>query len=292
MLILHSYVQCAQTWVNTSEGMRICWKVAALNAGVWITWQVPRLQPFMKRAFMHHPLSSRYYTMLTSVFSHSNFLHGLFNMMALSSFGGATVLWMEKSQGTANSRLQESTAQYHFLAFFATAGIFSSLVSHIVSTRFRFPRALKAFSAPGTPSSSSSTLGSKMTGAGAGLSQQAAASAIKSKHNILPSLGASGAVYSTLAITALAFPETHVSLIFPPTGSIPIEYGFAGLVLIDTVGILRGWRLFDHWAHLGGAAFGAFYWMYGPTIWDANRVQAAALRLSLFGKAPPMDDVD
>lgn len=31
------------------------------------------------------------------------------------------------------------------------------------------------------------------------------------------------------------------------------------------------YRMFDHWAHLGGAAFGAIYWKYGPSIWDALR---------------------
>lgn len=29
--------------------------------------------------------------------------------------------------------------------------------------------------------------------------------------------------------------------------------------------------MFDHYAHLGGAAFGAFYYAYGPEIWDVFR---------------------
>lgn len=29
--------------------------------------------------------------------------------------------------------------------------------------------------------------------------------------------------------------------------------------------------MFDHWAHLGGAAFGVIYWKYGPSFWDALR---------------------
>ena len=31
-------------------------------------------------------------------------------------------------------------------------------------------------------------------------------------------------------------------------------------------------RLFDHYAHLGGAAFGVLYHMYGMGAWDAVRV--------------------
>ncbi len=28
------------------------------------------------------------------------------------------------------------------------------------------------------------------------------------------------------------------------------------MVALDTLGILFRWRLFDHWAHLGGTGFG------------------------------------
>ena len=30
-------------------------------------------------------------------------------------------------------------------------------------------------------------------------------------------------------------------------------------------------RLFDHWAHLGGAAFGVLYYAYGPDFWARMR---------------------
>lgn len=89
---------------------------------------------------------------------------------------------------------------------------------------------------------------------------------------ILPSLGASGAVYAALVTTALAYPDTHISLILPPTPPIGIQYGVGGLVLMDVVGALRGWKMLDHWAHLGGAAFGAMYWRYGSDMWDRTRV--------------------
>lgn len=59
---------------------------------------------------------------------------------------------------------------------------------------------------------------------------------------ILPSLGASGAIYSTVIMSTLAFPEAEVSLVFPPTPSFPIQYGVGGMVLLDCIGILRGWR--------------------------------------------------
>ncbi|KAF7794403.1 hypothetical protein EIP86_005537 [Pleurotus ostreatoroseus] len=89
---------------------------------------------------------------------------------------------------------------------------------------------------------------------------------------ILPSLGASGAIYGTVTLTALAFPDTQVALIFPPTWPIPIQWGVGGLVALDILGALRGWKIFDHYAHLGGAAFGAWYYSYGPGIWNACRL--------------------
>lgn len=60
--------------------------------------------------------------------------------------------------------------------------------------------------------------------------------------DILPSLGASGAIYAAVTLTALAYPDAVVSLIFPPTWPIPIQWGVGALVLVDVFGVLRGWR--------------------------------------------------
>jgi len=89
--------------------------------------------------------------------------------------------------------------------------------------------------------------------------------------DILPSLGSSGAIYATVTVTALAFPDSQIALFIPPSYPINIQWGVGGLVALDMIGILRGWRMFDHWAHLGGAAFGAAYYAYGPTIWQSFR---------------------
>lgn len=112
---------------------------------------------------------------------------------------------------------------------------------------------------------------------------------------ILPSLGASGAVYAAATMTALAFPDSQVALFIPPTYPINIQYGIGGLMMFDVIGIMRGWRsvgfilsflsfrshththmkttirTFDHWAHLGGAAFGIAYYKFGPRIWHQLR---------------------
>ena len=59
---------------------------------------------------------------------------------------------------------------------------------------------------------------------------------------ILPSLGASGAVYAAATMTALAFPDSQVALFIPPTYPINIQYGIGGLMMFDVIGIMRGWR--------------------------------------------------
>jgi rhomboid-like protein len=85
----------------------------------------------------------------------------------------------------------------------------------------------------------SSSLSSAATSSARAAATDTAAAAAPT---ILPSLGASGAIYSTVVMSTLAFPEAEVSLVFPPTPSFPIQYGVGGLVLLDCIGILRGWR--------------------------------------------------
>jgi rhomboid-like protein len=124
-----------------------------------------------------------------------------------------------------------------------SAGLFSGLTSHVVSAKFKFPRLLARLSKPAvavaeTPKTS---LFSRI----AAPTREAAADApatIDRSMKILPSLGASGAIYASVTLTALAFPDAVVSLIFPPTYPIAIQTGVGGLVLLDVVGALRGWR--------------------------------------------------
>lgn len=54
---------------------------------------------------------------------------------------------------------------------------------------------------------------------------------------------------------------------------ISIGYGVAGMVAFDVIGLLFRLRLFDHAAHLGGAAFGYFYYYYGSHSWETVKAQ-------------------
>lgn len=44
------------------------------------------------------------------------------------------------------------------------------------------------------------------------------------------------------------------------------------MITLDLVGLLRGWRLFDHAAHLGGAFFGLAYFWKGAELFEELRI--------------------
>ncbi|KDN42785.1 hypothetical protein RSAG8_06539, partial [Rhizoctonia solani AG-8 WAC10335] len=253
----------ANNWLGAGEGRQASMMIAGLCASIFVAWQIPALRGAMRRHFLHDPLSGRHYTMATSIFSHSAFMHLAFNSLALLSFGAAANSLLRKQQASTASPLPESTSIYHFMAFFLTAGLFSSYVSHIISTRVRLPALLRTLT---STSFKTDTL------------------AVSGAHGVIaPSLGASGAIYATVTASALAFPDASVSLIFLPFVSLPIGAGVGGMVCLDIIGVIRGWRTFDHWAHLGGAAFGVAYYRYGADFWDWVRRHTPGLHLAQLG---------
>uniref|UniRef100_A0A3B3VT81 rhomboid protease n=1 Tax=Poecilia latipinna TaxID=48699 RepID=A0A3B3VT81_9TELE len=83
-----------------------------------------------------------------------------------------------------------------------------------------------------------------------------------------PSLGASGAVMAVLAAVCMKVPEAKLGIIFLPMVTFTAGNALKALVAIDSAGLILGWRLFDHAAHLGGALFGVWYVAYGhKLIW-------------------------
>ncbi|GAO51534.1 rhomboid-domain-containing protein [Saitoella complicata NRRL Y-17804] len=116
----------------------------------------------------------------------------------------------------------------HFTAFYLSSGVLASLISHLFRT-------------------SSLRLASAST------------------HT--SSLGASGALYSLLALTAYYYPSTSVSLLFVPFVAFPLKFFMPGLMAMDVAGILGRWGRFDHVAHLGGAVVGFGWAMMGVPMW-------------------------
>ncbi|KAL0569714.1 hypothetical protein V5O48_012243 [Marasmius crinis-equi] len=283
------YLTIFQPYADASQGRRLCWKICLLNMGVWLMWKIR--QPMMMRNFAHNPLSGMSYTLLTSMFSHQGFLHLLLNCLALESFGSAAYVYLNNSVSQEAPNKLESTSVYHWLAFYTSAGMFSSLVSHVVSVKFKYPRLIAQLSSPAAnapkaadtwasavsassasaKSSTRSLFFSQPSSSAVASATSSTATAVSKAPLIPSSLGASGAVYACVTMTALAFPQAQVSLIFPPSYPIDIQTAVVGLVAFDMIGIMRGWKVIDHWAHLGGAAFGAAYYAYGPKIWAGLR---------------------
>lgn len=77
------------------------------------------------------------------------------------------------------------------------------------------------------------------------------------------SVGASGAVVSCFALASFMFPDTKF-YIFPIPFPIEAQDMLRGLVGIDMAGLIMGFRVIDHAAHLGGA-------LYAYLIWSLNK---------------------
>jgi hypothetical protein len=71
--VVSVYAKVKEWLLNMDEGRRVGAGITALNAVVFLAWQIPHpaARAFMTRHFTHHPLSGKYYTMLTSCFSHA-----------------------------------------------------------------------------------------------------------------------------------------------------------------------------------------------------------------------------
>ncbi|KAJ8274362.1 hypothetical protein COCON_G00089870 [Conger conger] len=86
-----------------------------------------------------------------------------------------------------------------------------------------------------------------------------------------PSLGASGAIMAVLAAVCTNTPEAKLGIIFLPMFTFTAGNALKAILAMDTTGLILGWRMFDHAAHLGGALFGVWYIQYGHKLIWKNR---------------------
>lgn len=299
-----SYYYVVQSWVNLNEGRATCYKLVGCFTAVYLLSVFPFTRSLAIRLFSHDPLSGSTITLLTSQFGHANLLHLALNSYCFIGFGefchytctNGVILTrlcrrgrLELFQSPTNKYTRKSRRSFQSiplfgisccryvcdlflniweLNLFGTAGTFSGLVSHLVATRYQLPRLVSALT-------------------------KGAADAIPPTTRFLPrSLGASGAVYASVVVAALAFPHASLQIALLPFFQFSIATGVCSLVALDVVGLIRGWRYvstdfssimnlimipliyfryLDHAAHLGGAAFGAGYYYFGPANWEEIR---------------------
>lgn len=70
------------------------------------------------------------------------------------------------------------------------------------------------------------------------------------------SIGASGAIMAILGYVCTQFPDTQLSIIFLPTFTFGAGTAIKCIMGMDLAGLIMGWKIFDHAAHLGGALLG------------------------------------
>ncbi|KAG0346654.1 hypothetical protein BG004_001148 [Podila humilis] len=106
---------------------------------------------------------------------------------------------------------------------------------------------------------------------------------------MIPSLGASGALFGCVSSTAYMYPDASVYIIFLPFLPIKIPVALGAMMGLDLVGIIKNWKMFDHYAHLAGSTFGLAY-MYGgkSLIWQPMQEKAieCSKDSNLFARFP------
>ncbi|XP_022901906.2 presenilin-associated rhomboid-like protein, mitochondrial [Onthophagus taurus] len=77
------------------------------------------------------------------------------------------------------------------------------------------------------------------------------------------SLGASGAIMAILGYVCTQYPDTKLGIILLPFLTFSAGSAIKAIIALDTAGVLLGWKIFDHAAHLGGAACGVAWAYWG-----------------------------
>ncbi|KAJ8970902.1 hypothetical protein NQ317_009054 [Molorchus minor] len=82
-------------------------------------------------------------------------------------------------------------------------------------------------------------------------------------------LNDSGAIMAILGYVCTQYPDTRLGIILLPVFTFSAGAAIKFIVGLDTVGVLLGWKFFDHAAHLGGAACGIAWALWGHQyVWQ------------------------
>mgnify|MGYP006157358161 FL=1 len=198
---------------------------------------------------------------ITYMFMHGGFMHILFNMFALYSFGSA---------------LEQFWGGKKFLFFYISCGLGSALV-HTGVNYFHFQEGIDALISNGF--SKSEIL--QLLNEGKIDTRWQELLTVTQFQNFTSAylgtaVGASGAIYGIIVAFAFMFPNAELGLMFIP---IPIKakYFVPGLVLIDLYLGISGKSIFGgggiaHFAHVGGALFGfLIMWYWKKNQFNSNR---------------------
>jgi membrane associated rhomboid family serine protease len=208
----------------------------------------------------------RFWQPLTMMFMHApmpNFMHILFNMFALVSFGSA---------------LEHFWGAKKFLFFYISCGLGATLL-HIGVNYYYFHQGLEILVENGQDKAEIlKVLAQGKYNPNWQNIMQANDFTNFMMSYISTSVGASGAIYGLLTAFAFMFPMAELAIIFLP---IPIKakYFVPGLLALDLILGLKGSSIFGsggtgiaHFAHLGGALTGfLMMWYWKKNQFNKNR---------------------
>jgi membrane associated rhomboid family serine protease len=221
--------------------------------------------------YAHHFLSLSYFEnqnfrawqFFSHMFMHGGFLHFLFNMIALYSFGSTLeYIWGGKK----------------ILFFYLSCGVGAAVLHQLVNY-YQFEQLLNILL------ENNFSKAEILTALNDGKANQKWMEFITpSQLNELyliyatPMVGASGAIYGLTVAFAMLFPNAELGLMFIPV-PIKAKYFVPGLLLIDLYLGFRGNSIFGaggsgiaHFAHLGGALFGFIItWFWSKDQGNHNR---------------------
>ena len=209
-------------------------------------------ESFMLENFaLYFPTSPffRIWQPLTYMFMHGGFGHLFFNMYSLFIFGSV----LERVWGTKK-----------FLLFYFVTGLGAALV-HIGVQWIQYSSALTTF---GLSFSDASALAQEVA-----RSIQAGADRIPvwSLSLFTPTVGASGAIYGVLMGYAMLYPDSILTLLFPPV-SLKAKWFVLIFAAIElALGVFGTRAGIAHFAHLGGLIFGfilIMYWKRRHTLYS------------------------
>ncbi len=173
---------------------------------------------------------------VTHMFMHGGFWHIFFNMYTLLIFGGV---------------VEQILGSRKFLVFYFICGLGAVAlhlgVQYIQMHAFMQSAALGNFAAAGQ------------------------VAAIKGT----PTVGASGAIYGVLMGYAMLFPESRMTLLFPPV-TLSAKWMVVVFAAIELITGVTGWASgIAHFAHLGGMLIGwlvILWWRKRGILFDRDRL--------------------
>lgn len=192
---------------------------------------------FMVTTFaMFYPTSQyfHWWQVVTHMFMHGGFWHILFNMYALWMFG---------------SVVERMIGEKKFLIFYFVCGLGAAALH--TGVEYLEAQTYMAELANGSLTAATSYNMLKMT----------------------PTLGASGAIYGLILAYAMLFPQSRLTLLFPPV-TLSAKWMVIIFAVLELLFGITGTNVsVAHFAHLGGMLFGWLlfrYWRRKGTLFDRN----------------------